>query len=122
MVNPTFNHQNDQWIHFSEDKDGGGGNLNGPIGKYILRSKHLAGAVMLGAVANTGERSPPIWVPEGFRLGAEAYIEILRDTLILWMQRVAVSRGLLSGPAPFFYQQDSAPAHWAKKTLDFFKQ
>ena len=63
-----------------------------------------------------------IWFPEGFRLGAADYIEALRDTLIPWMQRVAASRGSLNNPAPFFFQQDSAPAHRAKKTLDFSKE
>ena len=84
------------------DKDGGGGDLNGPTGKYVPRSKHPAGAMMLGAVASTGEGSPPIWFPEGFWLGAEAYIEALKETLIPWMRRVAASRGSLSCPAPFF--------------------
>ena len=69
-------------------------------------------------VASTGEQSPPIWFPEAFWLGAEAYIKALKETLIPWMRRVAASRGSLSCPAPFF-QQDSAPAHRAKKTLEF---
>ena len=28
-------------------------------------------AMFFGAVASTGETSPPIWFPEGFRLGAK---------------------------------------------------
>ena len=77
----------------------------------MARSKHPAGAMFLGAVASTGETSTPIWFPEGFRLGANGYIEALRDTLIPWMRQVAHNRG----DVPFIFQQDSAPAHRAKK-------
>ena len=52
-----------------------------------------------------------IWFPEGFRLGANGYIEALRDTLIPWMRQVAHNRG----DVPFIFEQDSAPAHRAKK-------
>ena len=78
--------------------------------------------MMLGAVASTGERSPPVWFPEGFRLGADAYKEALRDTLVPWMRRVAASRGSLTSPAPFIFQQDSAPAHRAKNTPAFLEE
>ena len=37
------------------------------------------------------------------------------------MRRVAAFRGSLATPAPFIFQQDSAPAHCAKKTLDYLK-
>ena len=47
-------------IRFSKEEDGGGGNVDGLTGKYIARNKHPAGAMMLGAVAGTRERSPPI--------------------------------------------------------------
>ena len=75
--------------------------------------------MLLAAVASTGERSPPIWFPEGFRLGADSYIEALKQTLVPWMRRVAASRGSSARPAPFIFQQDSAPAHRAKKTLAY---
>ena len=74
--------------------------------------------MFLGAIASTGEVSPPIWFPTGFRLDSEAYIEALRETLIPWMRRVASARGNV----PFLWQQDSAPAHRAKKTLAFLKE
>ena len=49
--------------------------------------------MFLGAVASTGEVSPPIWFPTGFRLDSEAYIKALRETLIPWMRRVASACG-----------------------------
>ena len=80
--------------------------------------------MFLGAVAATGETSPPIWFPSGFRLGAEAYIKSLKKTLVPWMREVALKHGQWQGPslAPFLFQQDSAPAHRARKTLDFLRE
>ena len=121
VVDPAFNPQNDRWIRF-DDAENDAGDLRGPTGKFLPRSKHPAGAMLLAAVASTGERSPPIWFPEGFRLGADDYIEALKKTLIPWMRRVAVSRGSAAKPAPFIFQQDSAPAHRAKKTLAFLEE
>ena len=52
-----------------------------PAGKYLARSKHPMGAMFLGTVASTGEVSPPIWFPKGFRLRAAGYIEKL-ETIV----------------------------------------
>ena len=111
VVDPVFNPQNDRFIrlnNFDDDKD---------TGRYMPRSKHPASAMFLGAVASTGEVLPPIWFPEGFRLDADAYIDALKKTLIPWMRSVAASHR-----ATFVFQQDSAPAHRAKKTLNFLKK
>ena len=35
------------------------------------------------------------------------------------MRSIAAVHGTAEGPAPFVFQQDSAPAHKARKTLDF---
>ena len=78
--------------------------------------------MFLGAVASTGESSPPIWFKSGFRLGAEEYINVLKKTLIPWMRSVAESHAIAGVPAAFTLQQDSAPAHRAKRTLDFLKE
>ena len=71
--------------------------------------------MFLGAVASTGDVSPPILFPTGFRLVVDAYIDVLASTLLPWMCRVAAAHG----GVPFVFQQDSAPAHRTKKTLDF---
>ena len=34
--------------------------------------------MFLGVVASTGEASPPVWYPTGFRLDAASYIESLK--------------------------------------------
>ena len=38
------------------------------------------------------------------------------------MRHVAASRGSASTPAPFIFQQDSAPAHRAKKTMAYLEE
>ena len=45
--------------------------------------------MLLGAVASTGESSPPIRFVGGYRLTAEDYVDKLRSTLIPWMLKVA---------------------------------
>ena len=56
---------------------------------------------------------------EGFRLGADVYIDALKKTLVPWMRWVAASRGSVGWPAPFIFQQNRAPAHGAKKRKKF---
>ena len=43
MVDPTYNAQNDRWIRFSDNDEGGEGGEGGdaPVGKYLARSKHV---------------------------------------------------------------------------------
>ena len=125
VVDPAFNPQNDRYICFYDDssegdesEDDAGDRPDRRSGRYVARSKHPAGAMFLGAVASTGETSPPIWFPQGFRLGSKGYIKALRDTLIPWMKEVALAHG----DVPFIFQQDSAPAHRAKKTQEFLKE
>ena len=120
MVDSTYNPQNDRWIRFQDAGDAGDAE-EAPVGKYLARSKHPASAMFLGAVASTGEASPPIWFPTGFRLDSDGYIESLKKTLIPWMRRVAAAHGPAGRPAHIIFQQDSAPAHRAKKTLDFLR-
>ena len=113
VVDPSYNAQNNRWIRFDLDDPV-------PQGKYLPRSKHPSGAMLLGAVASTGEKSPPIWFPQGFRLNADSYIEALDRTLVPWMRRVAAAHGG-ARPAPILFQQDGAPAHTARSTVQFLE-
>ena len=78
--------------------------------RYIARSKHPVLTMFLGTVTSTGEVSPPIRFLTGFRLAADAYIDILASILLPCMHRVAAAHGGM----PFVFQQDSAPTHRAK--------
>ena len=78
--------------------------------------------MFLGAVASTGEVSPPIWFKEGFCLDADSYIKELDKTLIPGMRAVSAVHGSATTLAPFIWPQDSAPAHRAKKkTMNFLR-
>ena len=57
--------------------------------KFITKTKHPASLMCLGAVASTGEASPPIWFPTRFRLSASNYQEVLQKILMPWMKKVA---------------------------------
>ena len=114
---PLFNHQNDRYIRLEDV------NNNLESSRYLLRSKHPACAMFLGAVASTGEVSPPIWFKQGFQLDSDAYIGALKKTMVPWIRAVAAAHAPSAGvPASFLWQQDSAPAHQSKKTLAFWKE
>ena len=76
--------------------------------------------MLLGAVASTGEKTPPIWFPQGFtcRLNADSYIKAIDCTLVLWMGRVTSTHGG-EHPAPTLFQQDWAPTHTTRKTVQY---
>ena len=120
-MDPTFNPQNDRYIRFETDSDEEKDAADARP-EYVPRSKHPQSAMFLGAVASTGEVSPPIWFETGFKLGADRYILELEKTLIPWMKRVAHAHGpSAASSAHFVFQQDGAPAHRARKTVAFLK-
>ena len=78
--------------------------------------------MLVGVVASTGEVGPPIWYTQGYRLCTTDYVKALREKIVPWMRKVAEDHGQGGRPAPFVFQQDSAPAHKARITLDFLKE
>ena len=90
-MDPTFNPQNVRYIRFEsdseedEEEEEAAGDIPATAAasrlKFVAHSKHPASAMFLGAVASTGEVSPPIWFPTGFSLDAGAYIKALRTPL-----------------------------------------
>ena len=128
VLDPAYNPQNDRWIRFQNDDDDDDA-CNGSNdsedeagdhtsrGKYLPCEKHPGSAMFLGAVACTGEVSPPIWYPVGFRLGADDYIKSLQDIIVPWMKEVAATHG-----GHFIFQQNSAPAHRSRKTQQFLQE
>ena len=67
VVDPVYNPQNDRYIDFYEDSDEDSEDEEGDRPRarpcFIARSKHPASAMFFGAVASTGEVSPPHLVP-----------------------------------------------------------
>lgn len=75
----------------------------------VMHSKVPASVMVLGVVSSEGHVMPPHIFPQGLRLNADGYIAVLRTVVVPWMDSVSVGR-------PYVFQQDSAPAHKAKKT------
>ena len=73
VVDPVFNPQNDRFIRLEDPPSAMGDRC-----RFMPRSKHPASVMFLGAVASTGEVSPPLWFKEGFRMDAKGYIESLK--------------------------------------------
>ena len=128
VVDPAFNPQNDRVVRFgtaaeadkaaaaaAENSSQGSDTAGDSIRPDVMpRSKNPASLMFFGVIASTGEVGPPVWFPQGFRLAAADYIDMLETTVIPWMREVA-------GNQPWVFQQDSAPAHRAKRTQDFLR-
>ncbi len=74
-----------------------------------------AGVMFFGVVASNGLVAPPIFVEPGLKINAPAYQDLLRRELLPWVEANFA-------PGTFIYQQDSAPAHAAASTQDFFRE
>ncbi len=75
----------------------------------VMHSKVPASVMVLSVVSSEGHVMPPHIFPQGLRLNADGYIETLRTVVVPWMDSISAGR-------PYVFQQDSAPAHKAKKT------
>lgn len=76
------------------------------------KTKHLASIMMLGIVASNGVKMPPVFWPEGYRLNAADYIEILKTKVIPWIKREFMDRSVV-------FQQDVAPALTSKAVQNY---
>ena len=92
------NRQNDRWL--CEDPS------DVPT---VMHSKFPSSVMVLGVVSSEGDVMPPHFFVQGLRINADSYIETLATTVKPWMDRIANGRD-------YFFQQDSAPAHKARKT------
>ncbi|QQP40024.1 Uncharacterized protein FKW44_013923 [Caligus rogercresseyi] len=65
----------------------------------INRTKHPAGAMMLGVVTSDGKAMPPYWFPKGLKVGMEEYLEVMKTVVKPWLDRT-YSKGLAAGLCP----------------------
>ena len=72
-VDPVINRQNDRVICFEDTPD----EL-----RYTSTTKHPASVMMLGVVASTGDKMPPVWFATGYRLTAADYLIILQTKVL----------------------------------------
>ena len=92
-----MNRQNDRWL------------CEGPSEvPTVMHTKCPSSVMVLGVVRSEGHIMPPYFFPQGLRINADAYIDVLKTVVKLWMDKVAYKR-------EYVFQQDSAPAHKAQK-------
>ena len=65
--------------------------------------------MVLGVVSSNGDVMPPHFFEQGLRVNADGYIHVLETVVKPWMDLVA-------NGSPYVFQQDSAPAHKARRT------
>ena len=80
----------------------------------IMRSKNPAGLMVMGVVSNEGDVMPAYFFPQKLKINTQVYLDLLQQVMVPWMKSVAAGR-------PFTFQQDSAPAHKAKKVQAWLK-
>ena len=80
-----------------------------------MHSKFPKTVMVLGIISNEGHVMPPHFFPQGLRLNANGYIEVLETVVKPWIQEVAQGR-------PFVFQQDSAPSHTAHVTQEWLSE
>ena len=81
----------------------------------LMRSKNPSGLMVMGVISNEGHVMPPYFFPKGLKINTEVYLDVLQRVMVPWMRSVAAGR-------PFTFQQDSAPAHKAKKVQAWLKE
>ncbi|XP_059096032.1 uncharacterized protein LOC131890653 [Tigriopus californicus] len=62
----------------------------------------------------TGRKTPLVVIPEGTKVNSDAYINLLEEELLPWIQQQHWEHG-------YAFMQDGAPAHTSKKTQDWCK-
>ncbi|UYV72942.1 hypothetical protein LAZ67_10001239, partial [Cordylochernes scorpioides] len=97
-VDQKVNPRNDRWIC----KDP----LEIPV---VMHTKFPASVMVLGVISSEGDVMPPHFFEKGLRMNADTYINVLETVVKPWMDMVAAGR-------KYVFQQDSVPAHKAKKT------
>ena len=78
----------------------------------IVRTKHSQHVMVLGIVASDGKKCPPYYFPQGLKITAKVYIEVLETHVIPWLKKTYPQGN-------YVFQQDSAPPHKAKITQKF---
>lgn len=95
------NTQNDRWLCDEPSKV-----------PTINQTKFPSSVMVLGVVSHEGHIMPPHFFPQGLRVCAKDYIDVLETVVLPWIKQIAQGR-------PFIFQQDSAPSHTAGITQEW---
>ena len=101
-VDRAFNRRNDRWIASSINEV-----------HPTMTTKMPARVMALCVTSSEGDVLTHFFADRE-KVNAAVYCKVLEDKIIPWMKDTAVGK-------EFVFQQDSAPAHTAKKTVDLLK-
>ena len=95
---PVFHKLNDQVNPFGND-----------IFEYLKIStmKHTGSIIMLGVVASSGEKIPPVWYERSYRLTFAVYNKVLETKILPWRKKITKK-------LDYVLQHDGAHANTAK--------
>lgn len=103
-LDEKFNRRNDRWL-CSDPKEV----------PTVMHTKFPSTVMVLGVISNEDRVMPPHFFPQGLRINAAAYIEVLATVVRPWMEEIAQGR-------PYVFQQDSATAHTAHTTQEWLAE
>lgn len=75
----------------------------------VICTKFPSIVMVLDVVSNEGHVIPPHFFPQGLRVNAAAYIEVLETVVKPWIDNICNIR-------PYIFQQELAPSHKALQT------
>ena len=81
----------------------------------VMHTKFPATVMVLGVVSSEGHVMPPYFFPQGLRVNAAGYLDVLKAVVKPWIDKVSNGR-------PYVFQQDSAPSHKAIVTQDWLSE
>ena len=98
------NRRNDRWLCASPSEV-----------PRVMHTKYPPTVMVLGVVSSEGHVMPPYIFPQGLRVNAAGYINVLKTVVKPWINKVCNGR-------PYVFQQDSAPSHKAIVTQDWLSE
>lgn len=78
----------------------------------VMKTKYPAHVMVFGVISSEGHVMPPYIFEEGLRVNQDVYLNMLSTVVKPWIDKVVDGR-------PYVFQQDSAPAHTARKTQEW---
>ncbi len=96
-MDQSFNSQNDRYIC-----------VDPADVAMVFRIKKLATAMVLVVISSEGDIMLPHFFSEGLKINQQVYLDVLEQVVVPWIK-------IVSGNRTYTFQQDSAPAHKAKK-------
>ena len=99
-----FNRQNNRWIAMRPQDV-----------PRVMQTKFPATVMVFEVISSEGHVMPPHIFEAGLRVTSEIYLTVMKEVVLPWIKKVAKDR-------PWVWQQDSAPCHVSKKSLEWLAE